>query len=137
MNGLKLALPPYLGVAMIALGRCMGGEENPSVEVAIFRCDLDPGESDSRLSCDANLGLWQVRIFRGSLCGLIIAEDGCLKFAEPGLQGFVGKLCTVVRHKPSDGDYFLIVWRDAAGSINEKELNYVARRIHGLREAFV
>jgi len=138
-SDLMLQLPPYPEIAMIGVAEYMGGEDDPTIRVAIFPHDIDPGQADSRLTGYANLGYWRARVFgrRGSGCGIRIT-DNRVAFTEPGLQGLEGRNCSFIRaRRVWDGDCLLIVWKNGVVDVKDDDIDYIGRRVSGLVSAFV
>ncbi|MDO8407979.1 MAG: hypothetical protein Q7S95_01950 [bacterium] len=114
MLRLKFVLPKR--VAMVGTALYVGGENNPTVDFAVYRSSFDAGKSDSRLTGETECqnGLQIRQFFPGSGCGVIIEkEQRTLAVAEPGLQNFVGKsACTL----HVGNDMFVIIWEQEPGS---------------------
>lgn len=127
------------GVALLATANFRGGEKDPTVDVAVYRNDFPAGESDSRLNGQNTFRNLCVRqFFPTSGCAVMI-ENGVIVFAEPGLQGFIGKQARII-HRPSDTeiDVLLIVWEAAPIDLDNEELLLprLTSMLYGLTLAF-
>lgn len=122
-------------VAMIASVEHLAGETAPTARLAVYKNNFDAGESDGRLTGESDFADLRVRaFFPGSGCGVAIDGDK-ISYAEPGLQGFVGKRVSVLS-APAQMDTFLLVWKEEPVELEKQVIDAIKFVIGGLSNAF-
>jgi hypothetical protein len=139
---MRVTFYPPAELAMIATATFMGNEKDPTVELALYKADFDPGDSDGRLTGESDFGHLKARqFFPSSGCGVMI-KDGKVIFTEPGLQNYIGKAAMMVKiTKAGWTQTIIMVWdtddMDTVRHLDTNELReQIATVIFGLSLAF-